>query len=221
MALQVSDLQTQLAYRIGETTTPNDSTTKALRLEWLNQGYFTIARRRNWWWLEGTDTSNTNTGSTSGYSEPTDLKQFIELKIDDTYYDQIPYKQNRNFTGTGAIVTLPTLRRSFKFYRYGGKYYLIPTDGAGGETHNIKYYKRVTKRSSDSDTFLMPDEYLEAVVAFAEGRYWMSITQQAKSVVPFQEFEEIVKEMEREQSRRSSGAPGFGIRDPEDGFPDE
>lgn len=219
MALQVSDLQTALAYRLGETSAPSDSTTKAIRLEWLNQGYFLISRRRNWFWQEGSDTSNTNTGASS-YSEPSDLKEFIELKIGDVYYDQIPYKQNRSFSGTGAIVTLPTLRRSFKFYRFGGSYYLIPTDGNDGSTHNIKYWKRVTKRTSDSDTFLIPDEYLEGLVAYAEGRYWESISQQAKAVVPFQEFEEVVAEMEKEQGRRGTGWSGFGIQDPEDGFPE-
>lgn len=219
MSQTVSELQTQLAYRLGETSAPSDSTTKAQRLEWLNQGYFLISRRRNWWWQEASSTANTNTGATS-YSEPSDLKEFIELKISDVYYDQVPYKQSRNYIGTTAVVTLPTLRRSYKFYRYGGSYYLIPTDGNDGATHYIKYYKRVTKRTSDSDTFLIPDEYLEALVAYAEARYWESITQQAKAVVPFQEFEEIVKEMEREQGRRGTGWAGFGITDPEDGFPE-
>lgn len=219
MALTATQLQTQLAYRLGETSAPSDATTIAIRLEWLNQAYFTIARRRNWWWLESAHTSNTNTGSTTGYAEPTDLKQFIELKINDVYFDQIEYKENRNQTGTGAIVSLPTLRRSYKYYRFGGRYYLVPIDDADAAVHYIKYYKRVTKADEGSDTFLIPDEYLEALVAYAEGRYWLSITQQAKSVVPFQEFEEIVKEMEREQSRRTYGM-SQGIKEPEDAFPE-
>ncbi len=219
MSLLVSDLQTSLAYRLGETSAPSDSTTKAQRLEWLNQAYLLISRRRNWWWQEATDTSNTSTGSTSGYTEPTGLKEFIELKINSIWYDQVPYKENRTYAGVGAIVTLPSLRRSLKFYRFGGKYFLIPTDDADSATHYIKYYKRVVKNTSDSDTFLIPDEYLEALVAYAEGRYWMSITQQAKAAVPFQEFEEIVQEMGREQMRRGSGWAGFGIKDPEDAFP--
>lgn len=219
MAQTVSELQTQLAYRLGETSAPSDSTTKAQRLEWINQAYFKLARKRNWWWLEATSTANTNTGAT-GYTEPTDLKEFKELKINSIYYDQIPYGENRNYVGTTAIVTLPTLRRSYKFYRYGGSYYLIPTDAADAATHYIKYWKRVTKRTSDSDTFLLPDEYLEALVAFAESSYWMSITQQAKAVVPYQIYEEIVSEMEREQGRRGTGWSGFSIKDPEDGFPE-
>ncbi len=217
MSLTTADLHTSLAYRLGETAAPGDNTTKAQRLEWMNQAYMNIARRRNWWWLEASHTTNTNTGSTTGYSEPSDLKEFVELVIDSIYYDQVPYKANRSFQGTGAIVTLPNLRRSFKFYRYAGKYYLIPTDSANGSAHNIKYWKRVSK-VADGGTFLIPDEYLEALVAYAEARYWMSITQQAKASVPFQEYEEIVKEMEREQGRRGSGWSGFGIGDPEDQF---
>lgn len=219
MAKTAGDLQTALAYRLGETSAPSDSTTKAVRLEWLGEGYFLVSRRRNWFWQEATDTSNTNTGATS-YSEPSDLKEFIELKINDVYYDQVPYRQNRNYQGVGAIVTLPTLRRSFKFYRFGGSYFLIPVDGNDEATHNIQYYKRATKPTVDGSTFLMPDEYLEALVAYAEGRYWMSISQQAKAVVPFQEFEEVVGEMQREQGRRGTGWTGFGIHSPEDGFPE-
>lgn len=220
MAYTTSNYQTNLSYRLGETAAPNDSTTKAIRLAWANDGYLTIARRRYWWWQEAENTANTNTGSTTGYTEPTDLKEFIELKISDTYYDQIPYKQNRNLQGVGAIVTLPSLRSSYKYYRFGGKYYLNPTDSADGATHYIKYYKRVSS-VADGGTFLVPDDFAPALEAYGEARYWMSITQQAKAAAPFAEFEEIVKEMEREQSRRGSGHPaGFGIWEPEDAFPE-
>lgn len=217
MALTVSDLATNLAYRLGETAAVSDSTTVAQRLEWMNMAYFDIARRYNWWWLEASDTANTNTGSTTGYAEPTDLKEFIELKIDDIFYDQVPYGDNRVFTGASAIVSLPQTNRTFKYYRFGGRYYLIPVDGAGAETHYIKYYKRVTKRVA-GDTFLMPDEYLEAITAFAEARYWMSITQQAKAVAPFQEFEQILQQMQEEQGRRGWGSSGLSILDPDDAY---
>lgn len=218
MALTVDNLQTQLAYRLGESSAPaSTSTTYAQRLEWLNLGYFDISRRRNWWWQEATSTANTNTGATS-YSEPSDLKEFIELKIDDIFFDQVPYIKNRVYTGTSAIVSLPTVRRSHKFYRFGGSYYLVPIDSADGEIHNIKYYKRITKRSSSSDTFLIPDEYLEALVAFAEARYWMSITQQFKAQAPFQEYEQVVQQMTQEHNMRGAGWSGFNTSDPDEEF---
>lgn len=216
MAVIGSDLQLRLAYRLGESAAVSDATSKAQRYSWLTDGYNNISRRRNWWWQEASDTANTNTGSTTGYPEPSLLKEFIELKISNVYYDQIPYQDNRIYTNTLGVVALPSLRRNFKFYRFGGRYYLIPTDGADAATHNIKYYKRVSAITQDSDTLLLPDEYAEAVVAFAEGRYWMSITQQVKSVGPFQEFEEIVSEMNNEQGRRGWGSKGFGIHDPDD-----
>lgn len=216
MALTTADLQTSLAYRLGETSSPSDSTTKALRLEWLNQGYFTLSRRKNWWWLEASSTANTNTGSTTGYAEPSDLKAFKELKISDVFYDEIPYEDNRIHTGSSAVVSIPYVTRSFKFYRFAGRYYLVPVDGNDSAIHYIKYYKRLTAKVADGGTFLIPDEYLEAIVAFAEARYWMSITQQAKAAAPYAEFEEIAQEMAREHSRRSSGSVGFSINDPDD-----
>jgi hypothetical protein len=218
MGLPVSDLQTNLAYRLGENAAPSDSTIKAQRLEWLNMGYFDIARRRNWFWLEASHSTNTNTGSTTGYAEPTDCKEFIELKISDVFYDQVPYRKNRVYGASGAIVTLPSLSRSYKFYRYGGYYYLIPEDGADAAVHYIKYWKRVTKATGDSSTFLIPDEYLEALTAFAEARYWMSIVQPAKASVPMQEFEAIIQHMDKEQGRRGMNWSGFGISDPDEEF---
>ena len=218
--LTVTNLQTNLAYRLGESAAPNDSTTKAQRLEWMNMAYFDVARRFNWWWLEASDVSNTNTGSTTGYTEPTDLKEFIELKIGNVFYDQIPYQHNRIYTGTSAVVSLPTLIKSYKYYRFGGKYYLTPTDGADSAIHNIMYWKRVTKRVNDSDTWLIPDEYLEILTAFAEARYWMSISQQAKAAAPFQEFEQILEQMRKEQGRRGWGSPGYSVIDPEQSYGD-
>jgi hypothetical protein len=216
MSLTTSDLHTSLAYRLGETAAPSDSTTKAIRLEWFNQGYFLLSRRRNWWWLEATSTANTNTGSTTGYPEPSDLRAFKELKIGTIYYDEIPYESNRIYQGVSAIVSLPTVTKGYKYYRFGGRYYLLTTDSADATAHNIHYIKRLTSKVADGGTFLIPDEYLEALVAYAEGRYWMSITQQAKAQVPFQEFEEIYQEMVKEQGRRTSGSSGFSVKEPED-----
>lgn len=212
MAQTGAQLQTQLAYRLGETSAPSDSTTKTIRYSWLTEGYFNISRRRNWFWQEASNTSNTNTGSTTGYAEPTDLKAFIELVISNVYYDEITYAENRVYTNTLGVVTLPTLRRSYKYYRFGGRYYLIPEDGNDSATHYIKYYKRVSAITADADTILLPDEYREALTAYAEAKYWMSITQQAKASVPLQEYEAIISEMEKEQGKR---APLI-IRDPED-----
>lgn len=214
--LLVSDVQTMLALRLGESAAPSDSTTKAQRLNWINLAYLAVARKRNWWWTETSSVANTNTGSTTGYPEPTDCKKIKELKIDNIFYDEIPYIDNRIYRNTLGVVSLPTLRRSYKYYRYGGSYFLIPTDSANGSVHNIKYFKRIAKLASDSDVFLIPEEYGEMLAAYAEGRYWMSITQQTKAVGPFQEFEEMLKDMHSEQGRRSTGSSGFSIHDPED-----
>lgn len=217
MATTGANLQTMLSYRLGETSSPSDSTTKAIRYSWLTDAYFNVGRRKNWWWQEASNTSNTNTGAAS-YTEPTDLKEFIELKINDIFYDQIPYNDNRIYRNTLGVVTLPTVRRSYKYYRYGGSYFLIPVDGADAAVHYIKYYKRLSVIDEDADAILMPDEYREALVAYAEARYWMSITQQAKASVPFQEFEAVVQEMTREHNNRGSGSTDFGILDPSDAY---
>lgn len=224
MSQTATELQTQLAYRLGETAAPTDATTLAIRLEWINQAYMMVARRRNWWWLEKsvpaayptvTDT-NINTGSTTGYAEPTDLKEFIELKVGDVYYDQKPFNYNRD--DTNRIVSLPSVRVARDYYRFGGRYYFSETDAADSEAHYIKYWRRVVKVVA-AGTFLIPDEYLDGLVAYAEGRYWLSISQQSKAQVPFQEFEEVVKEMTKEQGRRGMGHKLMSeIREPEEAY---
>lgn len=216
MAYTGANLSTQLAYRLGETAATSDSNTKAQRYQWLTDGYFELSRRKNWWWQEATSTTNTSTGSTTGYAEPTDLKEFIELKINNIFYSQIPYTDNRVYINSLGVVTLPTIRRSYKYYRYAGRYYLIPTDGNDSAIHYIKYYKRVSAITSDSDTVLIPDEYANCILAYAEARYWLSITQQAKAQTPLQEFEQIVQQMMEEHNRRGWGSSGQMIMDPED-----
>jgi len=216
MSGTVADVQQMLALRLGESAAPSDSTTKAQRLNWINAGYMNMSRRRNWWWQEATDSSNINNGSTNGYIEPTNCKKIIELQINNIYYTEIPYIDNRIYKNTIGVVNLPYLGQAYKFYRYGGSYFPIPVPGSDSIAHYIKFYIRVTNRTSDSDTFLFPDEYLEALAAFAEARYWMSITQQTKASVPFQEYEEIITEMSREQGRRTTGSPGFATHEPED-----
>lgn len=218
MALLVSDLQTNLAYRLGETAAPSDSTTTALRLEWINMAYFDIARRLTWWWQEAAATTTTTTALS--YELPTDFKMFHEknpVKIEDEWRIIVPFADLQFKDGLSNIVQLPQFSNSKNAYIYGNSIYFIQDSMTAGETITMYYYKRVTKRTSSSDTFLIPDEYLEALTAFAEARYWMSITQQAKAVAPFQEFEQIVQQMTEEQGRRGSGL-GNAILDPDDLF---
>lgn len=216
MAYDESSVQTMLAYRLGETAAPGDSTTLAQRRQWINDAYMDLSRRRLWWWKEGTSTANTNTGSTTGYPEPSDLVEFIELKVGSIYYDQIPYRQNRDQVTT--LVTLPSLITTKQYYRFGGRYYFIVTDGGDGTAHTIHYWKRVTPVVA-SGTFLIPDEYVEMLAAFAEARYWLSIFQQTKAVAPMQMYEDMVKQMAIEQGRRGYSHKGMSqIRDPEDAF---
>lgn len=216
MAYDETTVQTMLAYRLGETSSPGDSTTLAQRRQWINDAYMDLASRRNWWWLEASDSSNTNTASTTGYPEPSDLKEFIELKVGSIYYDQIPYRQNRDNATT--LVTLPSLITQKQYYRFGGRYYFVVTDAGDATAHDIKYYKRVTPVVAGG-TFLIPDEYIDMLAAFAEARYWLSIFQQTKAVAPMQQYEDKLKLMAIEQGRRGySHKQMTDVRDPEDAY---
>ena len=207
-------LRTKLAYRLGDSSAPSDSATISQRDAWLNEGYRDMQMRQNWWWQEETSIANTNDG-TADYTEPTDLKDWIELKISDVFYVRIPYQDNQLYQNTIGVVTIPSLRRSYKFYTFDGTYNLIPTPGNDAAVHYIKYYKIGADLSSTSDEPIIPNEYRHALLAYAEARYWTSIVQQDKAVAPFQEYEQIIKEMQKRHSMRGGGA-GYRIYDPED-----
>lgn len=217
MAMTANDLQTELAYRLGETSAPSDSTTYAVRLSWLNKAYFDIARRFNWWWQEGASTATTTTSLS--YALPTDFKIFHPknpVKIEDEWRIIVPFSDLQIYDGLSSVVQLPINQASHKAYIYSDSIYFIESSMTAGQTITMYYYKRVTKLTDTDDTTLIPDEYLEALLAFGEARYWMSITQQAKAVAPFQEYEQIVQQMEEEQGRRGWTNGSNAILDPDD-----
>lgn len=64
------------------------------------------------------------------------------------------------------------------------------------------YYKNPTEPTSSSSSIVFPDEFIDIIVAYAEGRYWSYAHKRAKAADAFSEFETRVAQLKTENFRR-------------------
>ena len=74
--------------------------------------------------------------------------------------------------------------------------------------NNIKiwYYGEPTEPTSVSSSIVVPDRFMNLLVAYAEGRYWSYAHKRGKSADAFSEFESLQKNLMKENFRRMFGA---------------
>lgn len=82
MAATVSDLQTRLAYRLGEDSSPSDSNELARRLSFFNEAYRKSLGETYWWFLQ-TTSSDTSVAEQEIYTLPTAFRDMLELRVDE------------------------------------------------------------------------------------------------------------------------------------------
>lgn len=281
MAKLISDCQTALAYRLGETSSPSTTTEKARRLSFFYDGIDQIVSERNWWFLRKLYATPTVTGKVR-YSSPSDYRKAIQLRVNDKKYDEIiiedDYEQNTNFTNsvvnlakfevpmlsgwnfyvlgsyihinptddtptgiaitsitssstTATVTTTANHGLSDGMYvtisgatetEYNGSYQITVTDDdvftytfAGSATtpatgtityvrnnFELWYYYEPTMPTADASGIVIPDKFMNALVAYAEGRYWSMAHKRAKSADAFAEFESWLDRMRREEARQ-------------------
>lgn len=212
MSRTVSDLHLSLAYRLGENSSPSDETEKAKRLSWFNEGYRDLLKRQYWWFATKVSTDSTVADQQS-YDLPTDFRHFIEMRVDDYLYDEIPYDEVYvKLDSPSRIVSLPQYSEPNRFYIKASKYYLDPTpDTSTADNIDLFYYYYPPALSADSDTTIIPDLYVDLLVAYAEGRYWSSITQRGKASDGFAEFEQIISQLVKENNSQLIGVANRGL----------
>lgn len=105
MATTEAQLQTQLAYRLGENSSPNDSNEKARRRAYFNDAL--RATYRDWYyWFDQTIGSDTTVANQEQYTLPSDFRDMIELRIN------------------GKLVIPQSQPDSFGSYNYPPTYYV-------------------------------------------------------------------------------------------------
>lgn len=64
------------------------------------------------------------------------------------------------------------------------------------------YFYEPTAPTADASSIIIPDRFMNALVAYAEGRYWSMAHKRAKSADAFAEFENWMDKMRREEARQ-------------------
>lgn len=93
--------------------------------------------------------------------------------------------------------------------------YTLASDPADTTTGTITYYVRnikiwyygePTEPTSVSSSIVVPDRFMNLLVAYAEGRYWSYAHKRGKSADAFSEFESLQNKLMKENFRRMFGA---------------
>ena len=199
MATTASDLQTDLAYRLGEQSAATDPTEKARRLSFLNQAYRDVMRRHYWWFTETESTFDSVSGkeyydSSDGF--PSDIRLPLEVRVSGIKYLKASQTDVMDQYNTPYTV----LDKSYMIFN--NRIYFVPvltestTDGI-----SIKYYKKHNPLAEDTDTILIPDEFSDILTSYAEARVSKTDDERGNAADAFDEFNEILNQMTEEHNK--------------------
>lgn len=209
-AVTVSDLQTSLAYRLGEDSTPSSTAEQARRLSFINEAYRAVIMRHYWWFTETTSQFSTVAGQESyGTSDgvPTNLRTILELRYNNVVYQPITQTQAL------ASYTVPYTNGNNNYFVFNSKIYPVPAFPATvANGVQLKYFAGFTKLTSNSDTVLIPEAFCDVLVAYAFARFSILDSERGNAADGFDEFNEIMSLMEIEQNKYN-----FALKDNNDG----
>lgn len=106
------------------------------------------------------------------------------------------------YNGTIEILTVPTTL-TFTYAVDSGT--VSPATGTITATwRNVEmwYYEYPNYPTGSSSGIVVPDEYIDMLVAYAEGRYWSTAHKRGKSADAFTEFETRLNDMKKENTRK-------------------
>lgn len=198
MATTVADLQLTLAQRLGENSASNDTNEKARRLAYINEAYRSVLRKNYWWFTEkvfafDSVANQASYGTTDGF--PSDYRKFLEVRYDGRLIT--PVIQPDAFESYDSTYSTQTEG----YFIFAGKMYPTPVFPASG-TDNVtgKYYYNPAKLTADADAVAIPDIFTDVLVAYAYARMALKRGKRGSSADGFDEWKEILKDMQIEQS---------------------
>lgn len=132
MAKLISELQTDLAYRLGESAAPTNAIELAKRRNWFKKALENLisSGRLYWWRLQRYyDVSVTDKPY---YTIPTGCVGMEQLKVNDYEYDKAAFDQvyERYETPINPVPILPRFQLDKLFYVRNGNYYPLPKPDA-------------------------------------------------------------------------------------------
>lgn len=281
MSKTITDCHLSLAYRLGESGTPQSSTEQAKRLNWFKHAIDLACNSERPMWFLKTKGSDITIASTHTYAFPSDWRQTIQIKVDGYQYKKIPADEvYRRYELPNSPVPILPAFQARAYYEFGTDYVIIPTPsqvpststvttitsvgtlctvtqsghgyvsgdfvtiaGANEVAYNGKfkvtavdsstyvyttlstpsaatatgtitairdniyiwYYKKPSLPTAIGSSIVLPDEYEDLIVSYAEGRYWSSAHKRGKASDAFTEYESWVDKLTRENIRHSFG----------------
>ena len=208
MSTTVADILDSVALRRGESSSPDNATEKRRRISFINKGYMAVLQKDTFWFTQKTDTVD-SVASQEIYTLPTDFREMDEVRVDDIIRNPIPdYTIFDTYRYPPMVLTSRYYGDQY-YYIYGGDIHFIPvTPTTGTNTIQYRYFYWPTKLTATTDTILIPDQYVECLTAYCEARLNKLEGVRGDASDAFDEFNEIVGEMIKENNRRKlSGVP--------------
>ena len=204
MAITVADMLTSIAYRRGEAGSPDNATEQARRIRFLNEAYRAVMLKNYYWFAVKTLTDDT-VASQETYTLPSDYREMIEVRVDDLARYPMPASEAFDFYRYPPIAFTYKYDYDNKYYYiFGSELHLIPEPSAAGTDNlQLRYYYWPTALTTTSDTVIIPDQYTEALVAYAFARLAHLRGKRGDASDGFEEFNELVREMNKENMRRN------------------
>lgn len=204
MAKTISNVQLDLAYRLGENAIPNSATELAKRRSWFVKSLEFILSEKPMWFTEKDFTAIPTIIGTSTYTIPSTCRQILELKVDDIKYDRAPKNEVYDRYERGTHFVAPGYLTEKSYYTKGDNLILIPTPASIVDI-DIYGYENPTMPTAEGSSIIVPDNYSDLLVSFAEGRYWSSAHKRAKASDAFGEFTDWIEKLKLENMRRKFG----------------
>lgn len=209
MSVTVADILESVALRKGESATPSNLTENKRRIKYINQAYMAILQKNSYWFTEKTVKTDMTIANLEAYILPTDYREMIEVRVDDIV--RIPEPSSEAFSEY-SYPPIATYYADKYYFLYNNEIHFLPIPSTTSLTANIqyRYYYWPTKLTASTDTVIIPDAYCEALAAYCAGRIAKMSGKRGSAADDFDEFNEIVSEMNKENLNRQVNAINGG-----------
>jgi hypothetical protein len=209
--MTVADILDSIAMRRGEQGTPDNATEAKRRISFINQAHMSLLTKNIYWFTEKTLLNDKTIALQEAYDLPTDFRQMIEVRIDDIVRYPEPSRVAFNeydYPPTALYYTGYYVDKYY--YIFDNDIHFLPIPDTTSVTDNIqyRYYYWPTKLTATTDTILIPEAYAELLSAYACARLSKIRGKRGSASDDFDEYTEIVKEMNKENLRRQVSSSG-------------
>jgi len=135
MGLLISNAQTALAYRLGETAAPTNTTELAKRRSYFKNSVNDLVSGDEPYWWQLQKYTDTTVADKPYYARQTGCLEVDQVKINDYEYDKVPYDEvyKRFQQPMTPVPILPSYAKRV-YYERGNNIYPIPIPGAAPDS---------------------------------------------------------------------------------------